>query len=127
MEIALFTKTLEECVTESDRLFYIFKNSEGSRKIPERIEKSGGIPRRLAEACEVAAFDKKQRIKYKIDKINERDILAQQDFAERRNFEAGSPMERQKESQMVWPKGWPRLYIMCHNIRHHICKSLTVH
>ncbi len=89
VEMALFTKTLEECVTESDRLFYIFRNSGGFQKIPERIEKSGGISRRLAEACEVAAFDKKKRIKYEIDKMNERDILAQREFAERKGFEAG--------------------------------------
>ena len=89
VEMTLFTKTLEECVTEPDRLFYIFKNSEGFRKIPERIEKSGGISRRLAEACEVAAFDKVKKLKYEIDKMNEWDILAQREFAERKGFEAG--------------------------------------
>ena len=38
VEMTLFTKTLEECVTESDRLFYIFRNSGGFQKIPEWIE-----------------------------------------------------------------------------------------
>ncbi len=89
VEMTLFTKTLEECVTESDRLFYIFRNSGGFQKIPEWIEKTGGISRKLAEACEVAAFDKKKRTKYEIDKMNERDILAQRVFAERKGFEAG--------------------------------------
>ena len=37
VEMTLFTKTLEECVTEFDRLFYIFKNSEGFQRIPEWI------------------------------------------------------------------------------------------
>ena len=89
VEMTLFTKTLEECVTESDRLFYIFKNSEGFQRIPEWIEEAGGISKRLAEACEVAAFDKEKKLKYEIDKMNEWDILAQREFAERKGFEAG--------------------------------------
>ena len=89
VEMALFTKTLEECVTEFDRLFYIFRNSGGFQRIPEWIEEAGGISRRLAEACEVAAFDKEKKLKYEIDKMNERDILAQRVFAERKGFEKG--------------------------------------
>ena len=89
VEMTLFTKTLEECVTEFDRLFYIFRNSGGFQKIPEWIEEAGGISRRLAEACEVAAFDKDKKLKYEIDKMNERDILAQRVFAERKGFEKG--------------------------------------
>ena len=89
VEMTLFTKTLEECVTEFDRLFYIFRNSEGFQRVPEWIEEAGGISRRLAEACEVAAFDKEKKLKYEIDKMNERDILAQRVFAERKGFEKG--------------------------------------
>ena len=89
VEMTLFTKTLEECVTEFDRLFYIFKNSDGFQRIPEWIEEAGGISMRLAEACEVAAFDKEKKLKYEIDKMNEWDILAQREFAERKGFEAG--------------------------------------
>ena len=89
VEMALFTKTQEECVTEFDRLFYIFKNSEGFQRIPEWIEEAGGISRRLAEACEVAAFDKEKKLKYEIDKMNEWDILAQREFAERKGLEEG--------------------------------------
>ena len=89
VEMTLFTKTLEECVTESDRLFYIFRNSGGFQKIPEWIEEAGGISRRLAKACEVAAFDKEKKLKYEIDKMNEWDILAQREFAERKGFEKG--------------------------------------
>ncbi len=55
-------------MTEFDRLFYIFKNSEAFQRIPEWIEEAGGISRRLAEACEVAAFDKEKKLKYEIDK-----------------------------------------------------------
>ena len=89
VEMTLFTKTLDECVTEFDRLFYIFRNSEGFQRIPEWIEEAGGISRRLAEACEVAAFDKDKKLKYEIDKMNEWDILAQREFAERKGFEKG--------------------------------------
>ena len=89
VEMTLFTKTLEECVTEFDRLFYIFKNSGGFQKIPEWIEEAGGISRRLAEACEVAAFDKEKKLKYEIDKMNEWDIQAQKEYAVRKGLEEG--------------------------------------
>ena len=89
VEMTLFTKTLEECVTEFDRLFYIFKNSDGFQRIPEWIEEAGGISRRLAEACEVAAFDKEKKLKYEIDKMNEWDIQAQMEYAVRKGLEEG--------------------------------------
>ena len=89
VEMTLFTKTLEECVTEFDRLFYIFRNSEGFQRIPEWIEEVGGISRRLAEACEVAAFDKEKKLKYEIDKMNEWDIQAQKEYAVRKGLEEG--------------------------------------
>ena len=96
VEITLFTKTLEECVTEFDRLFYIFKNSDGFQRIPEWIEEAGGISRRLAEACEVAAFDKEKKLKYEIDKMNERDIQAQKEYAVRKGLEEGLQKGLQK-------------------------------
>ena len=89
VEMTLFTKTLEECVTEFDRLFYIFRNSGGFQRIPEWIEEAGGISRRLAEACEVAAFDKEKKLKYEIDKMNEWDIQAQKEYAVRKGLEEG--------------------------------------
>ena len=96
VEMTLFTKTLEECVTEFDRLFYIFKNSGGFQKIPEWIEEAGGISRRLAEACEVAAFDKEKKLKYEIDKMNEWDIQAQKEYAVRKGLEEGLQKGLQK-------------------------------
>ena len=99
VEMTLFTKTLEECVTESDRLFYIFKNSDGFQRIPEWIEEAGGISRRLAEACEVAAFDKEKKLKYEIDKMNEWDIQAQKEYAVRKGLEEGLQKGMQKGMQ----------------------------
>ena len=96
VEMTLFTKTLEECVTEFDRLFYIFKNSEGFQRIPEWVEEAGGISRRLAEACEVAAFDKEKKLKYEIDKMNEWDIQAQKEYAVRKGLEEGLQKGLQK-------------------------------
>ena len=89
VEMTLFTKTLEECVTEFDKMFYIFMNSSGFQRIPEWIEETGGISRQLAEACEVAAFSKEKKLKYKIDKMNEWDIQAQKEYAVRKGFEKG--------------------------------------
>ena len=89
VEMTLFTKSPDECVTEFDRLFYIFRNSSGFLKIPEWIEETGGISRKLAEACEVAAFDKVKKLKYEIDKMNEWDIQAQKEYAVRKGLEEG--------------------------------------
>ena len=105
VEMTLFTKTLEECVTESDRLFYIFRNSGGFQKIPEWIEEAGGISRRLAEACEVAAFDKEKKLKYEIDKMNEWDIQAQKEYAVRKGLEEGLQKGLQKGMQKGLQKG----------------------
>ena len=99
VEMTLFTKTLEECVTEFDRLFYIFRNSEGFQRVPEWIEEAGGISRRLAEACEVAAFDKEKKLKYEIDKMNEWDIQAQKEYAVRKGLEEGLQEGLQKGLQ----------------------------
>ena len=96
VEMTLFTKTLEECVTEFDRLFYIFRNSDGFQRVPEWIEEAGGISRRLAEACEVAAFDKEKKLKYEIDKMNEWDIQAQKEYAVRKGLEEGLQKGLQK-------------------------------
>ena len=96
VEMTLFTKTLEECVTEFDRLIYIFKNSDGFQRIPEWIEEAGGISRRLAKACEVAAFDKEKKLKYEIDKMNEWDIQAQKEYAVRKGLEEGLQKGLQK-------------------------------
>ncbi len=105
--MALFTKTLEECETEFDRLFYIFRNSEDFQRIPEWIEESGGIPRRLAEACEVAAFSKEKRHKYETDKMNEWDIQAQREFAERKGFEKGAAEGKTEVAKALLGIGMP--------------------
>ena len=89
VEMALFTKDPEACVTESDRLFYIFRNGGGFDRIPEWIEKSGGVSRRLAEACEVAAFSKEKKQQYEDENMNERDIRAQREYAVRVSREEG--------------------------------------
>ena len=99
VEMTLFIKTMEECVTEFDRLFYIFKNSDGFQRIPEWIEEAGGISRRLAEACEVAAFGKEKKLKYEIDKMNEWDIQAQKEYAVRKGLEEGLQEGLQKGLQ----------------------------
>ena len=83
-------------MTEFDRLFYIFKNSDGFQRIPEWIEEAGGISRRLAEACEVAAFDKEKKLKYEIDKMNEWDIQAQKEYAVRKGLEEGLQKGREE-------------------------------
>ena len=47
------------------------------------------MPRRLAEACEVAAFSKEKKLKYEVEKMNERDIRAQREYAVREGRKEG--------------------------------------
>ena len=105
VEMTLFTKRPEECVTESDRLFYIFRNGGGFQRIPEWIEESGGVSRRLAEACEVAAFSKEKKLKYEVEKMNERDIRAQRKYAERLSREEGREEERLSIAKKLFEAG----------------------
>ena len=107
VEMPLFTKPPEACVTESDRLFYIFRNGGGFDRVPEWIEELGGLPRRLAEACEVAAFSKEKRLKYEVDNMNERDIRAQRDYAVRMSREEGRQEAQLSIAQKLFDAGTP--------------------
>ncbi len=107
VEMALFTKSAGECVTESDRLFYIFRNGGGFERIPEWIEESGGVSRRLAEACEVAAFSKEKKLKYEIEKMNERDIRAQRKYAVRVGREEARQEEKASIAKKMFEAGIP--------------------
>ncbi len=128
VEMPLFTKALEECVTETDRLFYIFRNSEGFQRVPEWIEEAGGVSRRLAEACEVAAFDKEKRLKYEIDKMNERDILAQREFAERKGLEQGRQEAKLSIARKLFDAGTPvDVIVNCTGIDDKTLASLVQH
>ena len=80
--MAYFTKTLEECTSERDYLFYWFLNGWKFDKdsLPEGLRKSSAI-QQLADACEIAAFTPDKRIIYDNKLMTELDIQAQKDYA----------------------------------------------
>ena len=80
--MAYFTKTLEECTSDRDYLFYWFLNGWKFDKdsLPEGLRKSSAI-QQLADACEIAAFTPDKRIIYDNKLMTELDIQAQKDYA----------------------------------------------
>ena len=128
VEMALFTKGPEACETESDRLFYIFRNGGGFDRIPEWIEKSGGVSRRLAEACEVAAFSKEKKQQYEDENMNERDIRAQREYAVRVSREEGRQEEKISIAKKMFEIGTPiDVVISCTGIDKAAAEALSEH
>ena len=87
-ELERFTKTLEECATEQDRLFFWFRNGWKYEKLPEELTGDGFISD-LADACRVAAFTKEKFNEYMSAMKNERDLLYRMKIHHDRGFEEG--------------------------------------
>ncbi len=81
-ETKRFTKTLSECSSDRDYLFYWFLNGWRYDKggLPKELEGTP-ITKTLSRACEIAAFTPEKKTLYNKSLMNERDILAQKDFA----------------------------------------------
>ena len=81
-EVKRFTKTLPECSSDRDYLFYWFLNGWRYDKsgLPKELE-TKSITKTLSRACEIAAFTPEKKTLYNKSLMNERDILAQKDFA----------------------------------------------
>ena len=81
-ETKRFTKTLSECSSDRDYLFYWFLNGWRFDKdgLPKELE-TKSITKTLSRACEIAAFTPEKKTLYNKSLMNERDILAQKDFA----------------------------------------------
>ena len=87
-ELERFTKTLEECATEQDKLFFWFKNSWKYKKLPEEFTEDVFISD-LANACLVAAFSKKKFNEYMSAMKNERDLQYRMKIHHDRGFAEG--------------------------------------
>ena len=101
-ELERFTKTLEECTTEQDKLFFWFKNSWKYKKLPEEFTEDVFISD-LANACLVAAFSKKKFNEYMSAMKNERDLQYRMKIHHDRGFAEGREEGREegrKEGEM---------------------------
>ena len=87
-ELERFTKTLEECATEQDKLFFWFKNSWKYKKLPEEFTEDVFISD-LANACLIAAFSKEKFNEYMSAMKNERDLQYRMKIHHDRGFAEG--------------------------------------
>lgn len=79
-ELGRFTKTEDECTSDRDRLFYLFRHSASLADVPAKFREQPFF-KDLLEACRIAAFPEDKKLKYERSMMLERDIIAQRDFA----------------------------------------------
>ena len=93
VELGRFTKSEDECVSDRDRLFYIFQHSGFFTEIPQEF-KDRPFLNELLEACKLAAFPKDKKLLYRTHIMNEIDILSQRRYAREMGFEEGQEKGR---------------------------------
>lgn len=69
-ELARFSKTLEECTSDLDRMLYVLKNSGNLKKQSSWLRSK--IYAQILQACEIAKFSEEKRIQYNKDMKDER-------------------------------------------------------
>ena len=70
-ELTHFHKTLEECQSPQDKLFYLFKNI-GMMEVADENWITDEFWEAFFDACEIAAFSEEKRIKYEQEMYDER-------------------------------------------------------
>ena len=93
-EVARFTKSWEECVTERDKVFYWFKRGWAENVTPESPEAEcgdGTFPS-LVRATEIAAFTPQKKAIYEMSYNTERDIR----YAQRVRYNQGIAKGREE-------------------------------
>lgn len=99
-ELARFTKTLGECTSELDFLFYWFINSGRLDMVPESIMDSSFISQ-LASACEYASLDKEHKLRFEANMINELDILYEKRQEFRNGHEEGFAAGKEEATRKI--------------------------
>ena len=79
-EMANFSKTIEECVSETDRMLYILKNIGRMSSQPGWLQE---------DVYEMAGFTEDKRIKYEKEMYDERRRKSEMNTAKRIGFETG--------------------------------------
>ena len=86
-EMANFSKTIEECVSETDRMLYILKNIGRMSSQPGWLQED--VYTQIFNACEIAGFTEDKRIKYEKEMYDERRRKSEMNTAKRIGFETG--------------------------------------
>ncbi len=86
-ELKRFTKKEDECRSDRDWLFYIFKRGGVPGSLAQ--EPRSAFAGELIRACEVAGFDREKKLIFEKDMIRDLDKLAEDAFAKRVAREEG--------------------------------------
>lgn len=86
-EMANFSKTEEECETETDKMLYVLKNIGKMMSRPAWLQHE--VYSRIFDACEIAGFTEDKRIEYEKEMYDERRRKSEMETAKRIGFETG--------------------------------------
>ena len=86
-ELARFSKTLEECGNDLERMLYVIKNMGYLKNQPDSLRHE--IFTRIFRACEIAMFDEGKRIQYDKDMYDEKRRMGELMTAEMIGLEKG--------------------------------------
>ena len=86
-EMANFSKTVDECDTEIDKMLYLLKNIGRMMSQPAWLQHE--VYSRIFAACEIAGFTEDKRIEYEKEMYDERRRKSEMDTARRIGFETG--------------------------------------
>ena len=86
-EMANFTKRLEECVSDTDKMLYVLKNIGKMMNQPGWLQHE--IYTRLFDACEIAGFTEDKRIEYEKIMYDEKRLKSEMETARRIGYSDG--------------------------------------
>ena len=93
-ELARFSKTLEECGNDLERMLYVIKNMGNLKNQPDSLRHE--IFSRIFRACEIAMFDEGKRIQYDRDMYDEKRRMGELKTAEMIGLEKGLEKGREE-------------------------------
>ena len=98
-ELARFSKTLEECGNDLERMLYVIKNMGNLKNQPDSLRHE--IFSRIFRACEIAMFDEGKRIQYDRDMYDEKRRMGELKTAEMIGLEKGLEKGREEGREEI--------------------------
>jgi predicted transposase/invertase (TIGR01784 family) len=86
-EMANFSKIIEECTSETDKMLYLLKNIGKMANQPSWLQQE--VYSRIFRACEIAEFSEDKRIQYEKDMYDEKRLNGEMSAARRIGYENG--------------------------------------
>ena len=98
-ELARFSKTLEECGNDLERMLYVIKNMGNLKNQPDSLRHE--IFSRIFRACEIAMFEEGKRIQYDRDMYDEKRRMGELKTAEMIGLEKGLEKGREEGREEI--------------------------